>query len=364
MNESCQQFNRWAFTLIELLVVIAIIGILVGLLLPAVQSVRESARRVDCTNRIRQIAIAHQSYQTSHRHFPRHLENNYSVFVTLLPLVEQDPLYKSIDFSRLPSDELCNSMPDLFRCPSEALSNRHSYKNYFLNERPNIRFILGHKIPNSFKIRPANFHVGLSNVAIYGEAKLYEMGDGESDAIHLPWLPVEGRTVGEFVEHYRRAPYEAVYVGDLDAFQFRPAMSRNDWCFGPQGYNHYQLPNSRAGSTRICVPTLSPASSYHPGGVNIAFADGHVSFVDDSVDYLVWLQMGAREKLDDFLNRSLDEKTYSAYLRFEHAGPGGSRVFGFDQNVRIIYKKLVDDRWETVSITETRHINGSDDSFP
>ena len=106
---------RWGFTLIELLVVIAIIGVLASLLLPAIQSARESARRMQCQSNIRQIGIALHTYHDIHKSFPNSsvgLDNRegrggtgfYSWLAQILPQMEQTNLYRSIDFNLANSD--------------------------------------------------------------------------------------------------------------------------------------------------------------------------------------------------------------------------------------------------------------------
>lgn len=117
--------SRRAFTLVELLVVIAIIGILVALLLPAIQAAREAARRSQCANQIRQLGLACLNYEESEKDFPPSVQGAaFSYIAAILPYIEDESLHDLIDFSVRwsdPANELMRNTPLPFvRCPSQS----------------------------------------------------------------------------------------------------------------------------------------------------------------------------------------------------------------------------------------------------
>ena len=129
------RFNRKAFTLVELLVVIAIIGILVGLLLPAVQAAREAARRMQCTNNLKQLGLAIHKSESAHKKFPN---NNPNVLrgdgkryiqgpwtIAILPFIEQSPLYdrwnQNLGFGEATNRALLESPIPSYHCPSNPV---------------------------------------------------------------------------------------------------------------------------------------------------------------------------------------------------------------------------------------------------
>jgi len=146
--------HRAGFTLVELLVVIAIIGILIGMLLPAVQQVRETARRIDCLNKLRQIGLATHMFHDANRAFPPsrissrldtpvedQTEGAESWFTRLLPFVERNDLFELWDFNEEYEDqnsEAFSTPVDLFLC-----SSRHSTSDANAEETEVLSFAGG-----------------------------------------------------------------------------------------------------------------------------------------------------------------------------------------------------------------------------
>ncbi len=140
-NSHSQRYPA-GFTLVELLVVIAIIGILVGLLLPAVQAAREAARRMQCSNNLKQLGLALHNYESALKRLPANYTNavgtsgNFSVFAQLAPYYEQGNLSQLIDFSKplvvgccpgvmvAPHDQAAATDISMLHCPSESLPMR------------------------------------------------------------------------------------------------------------------------------------------------------------------------------------------------------------------------------------------------
>jgi prepilin-type N-terminal cleavage/methylation domain-containing protein/prepilin-type processing-associated H-X9-DG protein len=300
--------HRRAFTLIELLVVIAIIAVLIGLLLPAVQSAREAARRSQCVNNLKQIGIAAHNYHDQAGALPGaylvYQVTSFSALSMMLPQMEQSPLYNALNFSLIYSHEANSTvlMADIggFICPSDLpnpIRARGGQTNYMADmgswivwqaaTGPNA----GLPGPNGafFGNSSTRFSAvtdGLSNTGFFSERA---MADG-SNAIVSPktdvfFSPAAPTTLDDAVTLCR-----AVDVTNLSN-QF-PLFMGAPWVNGQHVFQHVAGPNSRSCGFFTALRANMPPSSRHPGGVNLLLGDGSVRFTKDTIDLATWRALG------------------------------------------------------------------------
>lgn len=289
------------FTVIELIVTILIIGVLVAILLPAVQTARSSARNVECRSNLRQLGIALHNYHAAHRCFPPGSINGYSTHVYLLPHIEQAALYKRFNFRVLglpmfpPNDKLTQIRIPLYQCPADGATPRSigppsAHTNYAGNAGRWMRFdgtfqSLG-SVERGKCVSTADIQDGLSNTAMMSELLV---DDGSRDPRRMQistdrtYAAVEEST---FIQDCRQAPLRRSSSGS--------GVPWINGSFGATRYNHVLTPNIRSCLNRTNVPNggHTPASE-HPGGVNLLIADGSVRFVADSINTDVWQSMGS-----------------------------------------------------------------------
>ncbi|MEN6495796.1 MAG: DUF1559 domain-containing protein, partial [Thermoguttaceae bacterium] len=307
---------RRAFTLVELLVVIAIIGILIALLLPAVQAAREAARRSQCTNHLKQLGLALHNYHDTFGCFPPRQGGTFestknwerrSGFVGMLPFMEQTPLYQKIsspltengttypawgpppwDGSYTPWDA---QVPGLL-CPSVP----NNAKGATDTGRTNYMFSVGDTINNASNLLKTRGLFALRNVS-----KFRDITDGTSNTIAMA-----ERAVG-YGQAQRTVGGVAVNIASVDQNptlclatrgtngMYQSSVSTKDWsgmrwCDGVMvytGFNTVLPPNSPH-----CMYSDSwdgnwgifNASSLHPGGANGAMADGSVRFFSETIN--------------------------------------------------------------------------------
>ena len=282
------------FTILEVLVVIIVIGIALTLLLPAMLDARESARRVQCQNNLKQAALALHNYHDMHAVFPPgYIARNvtpgetaqdesgpgYAWSALLLPFLDQVALFRTIDFSVDPlgSTAVAKPMISCYRCPSagdEQASYVGSFGSGSLTESPG---------------RPAGPGVFYRN----SKVQEFDIRDGSSST----FLIGERAGVHDFVPGAEPAPAGAVWLA-LPTRAFRPAgVPVAGVVEGPASFvlaNVGQDEPFAVHAVHGRTNHVAAFSSGHPGGANFALCDGAVVFVSSDIDYDVYRRLGQR----------------------------------------------------------------------
>lgn len=328
------RIRRRGFTLVELLVVIAIIGILVALLLPAVQSAREAARRMQCSNHMKQFGLAAHNYHDVFKTFPRYsyfsfredtaawrIWQGYSVHTMLLPYMEQTNIYERVDWRlywyQHPYSVRGAKIATLV-CPSSRAAPASTSiwsggpgSNYAVSAGPTLEWVASKRQgPGCFspqiETKIADLSDGTSNTIMAAEVMT---GDGDGGR-YRPGEPVRNAQYGE------SRPWRWPFLGQDKIVTWGIKcesnkghhLSSNGW--GWFGANYTQTvmntvvpPNWRYPT---CIATgppgyasdrdgLYPARSEHPQGAMHAFADGSVHFISDNTNYDMYQALGTRD---------------------------------------------------------------------
>lgn len=283
------------FTLVELLVVIAIIGILIALLLPAVQSAREAARRMECQNNLRQHGIALHAYHDKHKRFPAGLvwPNRILWSGQLLPHLEQTALHDTLEldlpWTEEPNSNACATWLSVFRCPSSSAPSHLNAQG--IDDRV-----------------PSNYLACTSGTVARESGPPPLVGRRDSDGMFYINSLVR---IGDV----RDGTSNTVAIGEA-VFRFEPSGPDHSglnqfidhWYIGtPEGVGNEiseamgttAAPVNAHKNRNLFVDERELGfSSWHYGGAQVVFADGHVEFMSDGIDLQTWNALGTRAGYD------------------------------------------------------------------
>jgi prepilin-type N-terminal cleavage/methylation domain-containing protein/prepilin-type processing-associated H-X9-DG protein len=303
------------FTLVELLVVIAIIGVLVGLLLPAVQSAREASRRSQCQNNLRQIALACHGYHDAYDRFPsgglpptQAQGSQFSALTQVLPFIEEQNVEQLVDFG-VPVQDAINapargSRIGTFLCPSDGRDNPMATlgaaTNYVANTGAMPFFVIpGRSLFSGMfyvntAVRMADVKDGTSKTALFSERLMADGSNGivspVEDVFFHPGNPADAEEAHTLCL--------GLDTGNL-ANQF-PLFMGAPWMHHQHRYQHISPPNGRSCGFFMVGKSTMPPSSRHPGGVHVARVDGSVGSVSSTVDLAAWRALGTRSGGETF----------------------------------------------------------------
>ncbi len=307
------------FTLVELLVVIAIIGVLVALLLPAVQAAREAARRMSCQNNLKQLSLAMQNHEDTYKKLPEGLRQEsspyrgYTFYTKLLPYFEQGSLYDKWDFTNLANNTtngLTATKLKSLMCPTDVFQQT----------------VFNVPVSSGSGVAYAGDYAVTSYVGNFGEVSYHPttspLGPCKANGVLFLTGPASAPATGQLpigLKDITDGTSNTLMIGERyhndKNFDTIPASSRSEllmhqwsmwaWSGGFKGTGHVLASAAVPLNNRVTLPLgsgygpqdrrIAGYSSGHPGGVNITLCDGSVRFLRDSISQVTLVALSSRD---------------------------------------------------------------------
>ena len=317
--------KRRGFTLVELLVVIAIIAILIALLLPAVQAAREAARRAQCANNLKQNSLAMLNYESANQTFPSgyvdcgdwNVSGTYgwlgtTAWALVLPYLEQGNVSDDYDYNHRTNEfqnkDIVSSTVPVYNCPTDDSAGRvnvHS-RHPSIFARSNYVFCLGSEtmmrgghfaVSCPYPSWLTDFYLGTDGAfQIRNGRRMRDLMDGSSNTALLSEVISGKESFWDISVPFSERSWDnrgvwAYHLVGASGYTHRdgPNSGNPDWMVGGECVDHPEegLPCNESAPYSL-MQAWAAARSRHPGGVQMAYGDGHVTFVADAVDLFVW----------------------------------------------------------------------------
>lgn len=303
--------RRVGFTLVELMVTIAVVALMIALLLPAVQQAREASLRMKCISNLKQIGLAIANYESTHECFPQGITHK----IQMLPYLDQLNLYASFEQFNEPQMAEALKVPvSVYICPSDPApvvvgeeEDARAGTNYLACAGSGVQTyglngLFTYGLYSTMEtdlpvIRPADVSRGMSRTVAVSEI-LRE--DGTTKRLRNHWITpteISGPTeLDAFANYCAAIPPDPFSLGWIGAGRGAPWVGGG---FDAAMYNHVLPPNypSCSNGSGVLAGAYT-AGSYHPGGVNTLYGDGHVAFTSQSIDRSLWRTIGSRFEID------------------------------------------------------------------
>jgi prepilin-type N-terminal cleavage/methylation domain-containing protein/prepilin-type processing-associated H-X9-DG protein len=331
--------KRHAFTLVELLVVIAVIGMLIALLLPAVQAAREAARRSQCTNNLKQISLGCLNYESVYGRLPRSGEhlvtNNGATYKTqcyqspltmILPYIEQQAVYDTLDLAKrhnegtnalaVASSSGAGAVIASYLCPTNPLrQSPRDNEGYACTDYAGLPYVeVSAANASQTGMAAGRYPSALTSQAYPSSYYKTYSASGANIGSSKTFQLKESSAIGATIDlHFGGASLAATTDGASNSILVYEDTGRNDSMDGSggtpnnyldpvdgQGRRHWRWaePDSTSGCSKVINNKDLPITahdngpnnewySFHPGGAHAAFADGHVRFVSENTSLAV-----------------------------------------------------------------------------